>query len=646
MIRIKRLKLRAFRSFAEEAEIEFPPSGLLLIRGKNLTNQDPSGTGKSTILLAVAKALGICPFPASELQSWLTEEPMQLQLTLDTPSGDVIINSGKRNSIQIGDRTVTSAKAIAEEIQRLFGLDFDTLRAITYRPQDTKGLFLSLTDGEKKEFLTRLLGLVSVEMAVDKAEERIKQLKPAVEASEGNLAALRKDLETLQAQEFPAPESDQALREELVVVDAKRKELELREKELQAQAAGKKAKLKDSPELLKLLEYIEAAKNQHQQAFEVQQAREKEFRAGQDVIRRKLVDIAQRDTMLLHYRKELEGLQAQLAKLVAGHCPTCNRTWEDATAKAKVIEAQIQNLEATSSTLSRQQGDRARLEAELKVNFQFDPMVEKLRNLKIQLDSQFQEKSQALLHASMNEIQQTLNEVRGELSLANSRILSITQQLNMVKTVNDKLQQARQFAEKNIATVTAKIRTQEEQASSQLSELNAEKDFVAMMGPSGFLGVIFDDALKEIEVEANERLGRLANVSHVTIRFKSEVVTGKGTVKRAITPVVSINGQEAKLDSGLSGGMYTSVEGQVDLAVMAVVQRRTGALPGFLFLDESFNGQGNVTKEATMEVLREYAQEKLVVVIDHSSEFKELFSTFVDVVYKDGKSEIYHEAST
>jgi DNA repair exonuclease SbcCD ATPase subunit len=57
-------------------------------------------------------------------------------------------------------------------------------------------------------------------------------------------------------------------------------------------------------------------------------------------------------------------------------------------------------------------------------------------------------------------------------------------------------------------------------------------------------------------------------------------------------------------------------------------------------LDESFNGQGNVTKEANMEVLREYAQEKLVVVIDHNSEFKEMFTQFIDVVYKDGRSEI------
>jgi len=640
MIRLKSLKLKAFRSFAEESEINFPPNGLLLIRGKNLTNEDPSGTGKSTVMLAVSYALDICPFPASELQSWCTEENLQVQLTLETPSGDVVVNRGKKNSLKIGGRTVTSAKAIAEELRAVFGLDSETLRAITYRAQSTSGLFLSLTDSEKKEFLTRLLGLLNIEQAVDKAEERIKALKPTVEMEEASLASARTDLENLQTQEFPAPESPATLNAEFTEIDAKRVELEAREKELLAQTQGRVASVKDNPELVKLAGFIEAAKAQYQQVLEVQQSREKEFRANQEMLRKKLLDIAQRDTMILNYRKDLEASRAQLAKLVAGHCPTCNRAWEDAAAKAKTIEAQIENLEATASALSRQQGDRVKLEGELKVAFQADPTVEKLRNLKIQLDAQFQEKTQTLTNASTNELQQALNGIRMELGSARSRISGIGQQLAMVRAVNDKLHQARKFAEQNITAVKARISNSEAMLQRYGTELNAERDFVALMGREGFLGVIFDDVLKEIEAEANERLGRLANVSHVTIHFKSEVVTAKGTLKRSITPIVSINGHEARPDSGLSGGMYTSVEGQVDLAVMAVVQRRTGSLPGFLFLDESFNGQGNVTKEAAMEVLREYAQEKLVVVIDHNSEFKELFSQYIDVVYKDGKSEI------
>jgi DNA repair exonuclease SbcCD ATPase subunit len=640
MVRLQWLKLRAFRSFAEEARIDFPANGLLLIRGKNLSNQDPSGTGKSTIMLAVAYALDICPFPASELQSWLTDKDMQVQLGLETPQGEVVISRGKKNSIKIGDRTVTSAKAIAEELRNIFGLDSETLSAITYRAQNTKGLFLSLTDSEKKEFLTRLLGLVNIELAVDKAEERIKQLKPAMEAAEVNLAAFRKDLEGLQAQQFPEPEKDEALRAEFLELDRKRLELTKREFEIQEQAQGKKAKVKDDPELVRISTYINAAKAQYEVVLEAQQVREREFRANQEILRKKLMDIAQRDTMILNYRKELEQQKAQMAKLTAGHCPTCNRAWEDALAKAKALEGQIENLEATVGSLSRQQGDRQRLEAELRINFSADPNVEKLRTLKTQLEAQLQEKTQALLFASTEELQASLNAVKVELGAVHSRISGITQQLKMVQQVNEKLGQARAFAERNIAAIQAKIQAHETSTQSLSAELNSERDFVALMGREGFLGVIFDDVLKEIEAEANERLARLANVSHVTIQFKSEVVTGKGTIKRSITPVVSINGQEARLDSGLSGGMYTSVEGQVDLAVMAVVQRRTGSLPGFLFLDESFNGQGNVTKEATMEVLREYAQEKLVVVIDHNSEFKELFTQFIDVVYKDGRSEI------
>lgn len=640
MVRLQWLKLRAFRSFAEEAKVEFPPNGLLLIRGKNLSNQDPSGTGKSTVMLAVAYALDICPFPATELQSWLTEEPMQVQLGLDTPEGPVVISRGKKNSLKVGKKTVTSAKAIAEELRRIFGLDSETLRAITYRAQNTQGLFLSLGDSKKKEFLTRLLGLTNIEMAVDKAEERIKSLKPALESAEAVVASSLQELQTLQAQEFPQPEDASGLKAEFQELWKKKAELTQRASEIESQATGKKMEVKDHPELIQLSGYINAAKAQYEVALEAQQVREREFRSNQEVLRKKLTDIAQRDTMILNYRKEIEGHRNHIVKLTAGHCPTCNQTWSDAQAKARALEAQVENLEATVSSLSRQQSDRQRLEAELRVNFSSDPNVEKLRGLKTQLEMQLQEKTQALVFSSTQELQAALSTVRSELESVQVRLGSVNQQIMMVEQMNAKLLQARRFAESNISAVKTKLEAAQLKVKEHSLAVNAERDFVCMMGREGFLGVIFDDILKEIEAEANERLARLANVSHVTINFKSEVTTGEGTVKRSITPVVSINGQEAKLDSGLSGGMYTSVEGQVDLAVMAVVQRRTGALPGFLFLDESFNGQGNVTKEATMEVLREYAQEKLVVVIDHNSEFKELFTQFVDVVYKDGKSEI------
>ena len=84
----------------------------------------------------------------------------------------------------------------------------------------------------------------------------------------------------------------------------------------------------------------------------------------------------------------------------------------------------------------------------------------------------------------------------------------------------------------------------------------------------------------------------------------------------------------------------TSVELVVDLALIEVIQRRTGVSPGWIFLDEAFNGQGNVTKEACLEVLNEFSSNKTVLVVDHASEFKEFFSTFIEIERVDGLSRI------
>lgn len=641
MIRLKWLKMRAFRSFAEEVRIDFRESGLVLIRGSNKTNHDSSGTGKSTILLAVAYALDMCPFPASELQSWYTEDPMQVQLGLDTPKGEVVINRGKRNSLKVGDAdSITGAKAIAEGVRKLFGLDMETLRAITYRPQNTGGLFLELTDGGKKDFLTKILGLDSIERAVDLAENRVRNLTPEVAAIEGAIQQIETELATLRAQAFPEPQDTTAmnrelddLRLELAGFDAQIKTVRDRGDALRDQAAN-------NPELVSMRAYLEALAAKGQEAIKANAERHREFQTRQEQLRRKIQEITRQEQTRVTLSQQIDAVRKQLQHALEGKCPTCFRTWEEAAAQAQKFQGTIDNYQAQLKTLGDFTAERRQTEEQLREVFVTDPIIEQFRTLQGQYEAQYSSKKMELTLGPQQEAQELINAINLKRTVTVTRIKSLGEQLQTVNALNQKLMQARQFAEATIKANEKRLEEQQRMIAAKAADLNAEKDFLALMGRDGFLGVIFDDVLREIETEANERLGRLANVSHVTIQFKSEIETQKGTVQKKITPVVYVNGVEARLRSGLSGGMYTSVEGVVDLAVMSVVQRRTGALPGFLFLDESFNGQGNATKEAAMEVLREYGNEKLVVVIDHNSEFKEMFTQFIDVTFKDGKSEI------
>jgi DNA repair exonuclease SbcCD ATPase subunit len=161
------------------------------------------------------------------------------------------------------------------------------------------------------------------------------------------------------------------------------------------------------------------------------------------------------------------------------------------------------------------------------------------------------------------------------------------------------------------------------------AELNAEKDFLHVLGRDGFLGAIFDDVLGEISQKATETLGSIPNTSHISVSFRTENNKGKKT----ISPVFLVDGYETTRKGGLSGGMGASADLAVDLGVAAVVERRLGTAPGWFCLDETFNGMPRATKEAALEALQNFVagSDKLVIVVDHGTELKSSFTKVLTV---------------
>ena len=193
----------------------------------------------------------------------------------------------------------------------------------------------------------------------------------------------------------------------------------------------------------------------------------------------------------------------------------------------------------------------------------------------------------------------------------------------------------RVFEEALIAVETAEIKVADLRKA-----VAAELDLHAMVGREGFLGVIFDDVLAEIAAATNAILARVANVRHVSFAFSSERETDSGNIQRRISPVVTVEGRQVPLTSGISGGQQSGVRLAVDLGVGEVVAKRRGTYPGWLVLDESFDGLGRTSKESCLDMLSSYAQDRLILVVDHSTEFQSLFSTVIDVVSENGRSRI------
>ncbi len=687
--RIRRLHMQAFRSFFDPTTIEFPESGMVLLSGL-------SGCGKSSILIALAQALGYSPFPATDCQSWETKKAFSLGLEMETGDGELVINRGSKSKLEIaGEIFKGSAGQVESKLDEVLGINAEMRGMLTYRGQKTRGLFLSKTDLKKKEFLMKLLRLDEFEKALDDGAARVKTLETQLAIWHGKLSLL---LDTLKRYEtipsvFLAKGQLEEAEAALATAQQQKRDIEAQiaaqlEANTAAEAAAKAAfddaiaaarehakALGPVPQLEQDTSKLEALQAKAEEAWQ----RMDKLSAADDARRSDLEAVRaarNREIQMLNLKAGgIDGLLGQknrleneIRSLDANICPTCEREWAEATALREKMTAELagvlSKLEGMSVVLT--QVDALVKEVAALPRFEPNPMIGKLQAVHSALQQQAAAEqqrldgAQALVTAEhrkkLAEAQAAVNrlgmeaaqavaaaQAEGARQLAPLRAaLSGIDTDDLWKCINFAKQEVReaQAATNEKARLQAEL-TEAEAASERLTtELNAERDFLALIGREGFLGNIFDEVLDEISAETNTILGSVANTRECTFRFESENVTEKGTVQKKITPYITVRGNEATFESGLSGGMQSAVELAVDLAVGAVISRRTGVCPGWLVLDECFEGLGIADKEACFEILQRYAHDRLVLVVDHASEFKSYFSGTINVVMNDGRSTI------
>lgn len=633
MIKLKSLELQGFRKFVDLTRIEFPESGLMLLDGD-------SGAGKSTILQAIAYALDVCPFPSTTLRSW-SGEKLQVHLTLDVEGRNVRVSRGTTTSVSYeGGETHTGSKATEEELRKIFGMAPDLLAALTYRPQDQLGLFLSKGDPEKKEFLAKVLGLESIEKVIDDGQNLRKDLQSKLQFAQGVLtekeAGLRKVLDQL-GEVSPNPdgigleprfracvEAHKQVEDEYSYATTAVKEAYA---VFQADSAVNKAAQEQKlAQAMTFLSQFREANAKSRKAFETKFSMLKDQIYQNDTAYQTVVEGAQR---------KIQELGPKIASLKQNRCYTCNQTW---TAELGIDEMQGQ-VEAAKLTIAESgpvlAKRREALLAELgSLKWTPDDREGKFANIVGQLESDIksigknitdQRVIQAQEHQS--KVMAKLTKTRNDKFDAENKWNEYIKECKFRDSQREKAESSKQAAVKSVDDQRAMVADLE-------SKVNAELDFLQMLGRDGFLGVIFDEVLTEIATQANEILAKLSNTAHISVYFRSESTKGK----KSIAPVFVVSGHETTRSAGLSGGMGTSADLAVDLGVAAVVEARLGSAPGWFCLDETFNGMPRNTKESALEILQEFAKDRLVLVVDHGSEMKEMFGKVLTVREVDGKS--------
>jgi DNA repair exonuclease SbcCD ATPase subunit len=733
-LKLRLLALENFGPFVGKHTLELPPNGLHMVLGENQDTDESSGAGKSSLVESLAYAFDYSAFAATELKSWdwLTKEPLSVGLVFDTPAGQARLGRGKKVTLeQEGQPEVTSSKAVKEHLTRLVGVQPEILKALTYRPQGQPGLFLSMTDQEKKSFLTELLGLQAYEVSAESTVETIGELTKSEETlkavAEGAQAALpaapvapsEPDLSDLSARYkrlgSEVESAEETLRSLRAADTASTKSQGEREAATRAQwephvsnlsvavamAEGQTLSLTSverpsiPAELATLRERLSLLRKAIAKAKADHQEKLKGLR----------YDVADERNSFHSLRSHAQGqaqvaeaertrLVSEVAVLEKQECDRCHRPWSDA-AHARMLAEKRAGIEGCDVVLKAaaaelelaHAAERRMKELDLTLTFEqsADPVPEKLAKGEleyaqkvVQLEAEYktavaeaERRHDDQVRLARAEKQRRVAEAQVQLSKAETDYMSALHKAaemtpehvrvreNMAaakdllngllsdrRVVSERIESAKALYRSSLAQfererdsyakAKAQVDSKVEDWKAVLRELDRERDYLGCV--RSFLGVIFDETLNRIAYLTNERLAKVPNVQGLTLRFVSERET-KTTknMRQEIRPIVERDGHEIPLKR-TSGGQYTAVELAVDLSLADVIAERTGVMPGWLILDEAFNGLPVKSKTACLELLKDAATTRLILVIDHATEFKELFDSTFIVRSRDGRS--------
>lgn len=674
-----------FRQFVDPFKVQFPDSGMTLIRGINLDTSDTSDAGKSSLILAIQYALGGSPYPGTELQSWFSDEPFKVQLDLSgSPSMSIARGGGLK--LMVGDEKIKGgADACESKIDEVFGLDARFRSALTYRRQRKPGMFLDMPNSKIKEFLSKPLQLDRFELAATAATKKAAELVAQTATTTRLLESKKVDLQQWRDAIAAAPTVDleevtaihgslvatrAALEDGIVELVSRRDEL-LLDIDRQVKVALKEARVALDSKIVAISARVVQFKLDLAAASRVlviaqqnSSVAEGAYRSEKTRLERLAATKKPISNQISFSKARYRELALTEEKLKQNKCPTCVREWADgcAGALAEVVTKKDEALRA-AKTLADQLAEAEAAEQALMGYPLFVPSVEltaATQKHKAAGDAISAESD--LLHRAQADLQGVLDST--EKTKRSKLITSVGQAITAIdvdiSARKQKLSQCDSDIARSAQAVTdAKIRAAalksnldmevrvaheifllESELAKTLVTVSAERDFAQLVGRDGFLGAIFDEILEEIEDSTNVILGSIANTRHIVLKIDSENETKSGNIQKVITPRIIVGGRTVPLESGTSGGMFTSVELAADLAVSSVLARRMGVAPGWIILDEAFNGLGRVSKETAMEVLGNHAGDRLVLIVDHSTELQSMFTKIIDVVTEDRRAHI------
>lgn len=176
----------------------------------------------------------------------------------------------------------------------------------------------------------------------------------------------------------------------------------------------------------------------------------------------------------------------------------------------------------------------------------------------------------------------------------------------------------------------AELQAQRQQQQHVVSERQLYDDLVRMFGKNGIQAIMIENAIPELEEEANRILSRVSdNAMHVTLETQRDTRTGGVAETLDIKISDDLGTRNYEL---FSGGEAFRINFALRIALSRMLARRAGARLRTLVIDEGFGTQDTQGLGRLVEVIKAIRDDfAKIIIITHLRELKNAFETHIEV---------------
>lgn len=281
------------------------------------------------------------------------------------------------------------------------------------------------------------------------------------------------------------------------------------------------------------------------------------------------------------------------------------------------------------------------------------PFNDKFNDLKRAL------KDRPALEASHKNTQSRLTAKREQVANLESNLQTWLTEIGELPSLEDQFKQSEASAEEatlvydSLTKELAVLEAQKKQLKDKIEEMEARrkqvkeldlsvKDYSILaeaFGKKGIQAVIIENAIPELEADANRLLSRLSdNRMHVGLVTQQTNKSGNVVETLEILIADEIGTRSYEL---YSGGEAFKVNFAIRVALSRLLARRAGAKLETLIIDEGFGSQDDLSRERLVKAIRSIQEDfARILVITHFSDVKEMFPTHILVSKNNGTSRV------